>query len=185
MNTLLRPLRLYGLAFTLLAMSLPAIPQAAAQQTAGRYTVEIVVFRADGDSSGEDGAAATPLKSTVGDIMTTAVTTRRLAAAASKLRSAGGYRILAHTAWSQMPAAWNSRRGVPIEQLGVNAPSITGNVVLERGQFVHLGLDLKIEDGGRSFVLAELRQVKLDEALYFDHPQLGVIALVTRSAATP
>jgi hypothetical protein len=84
-----------------------------------------------------------------------------------------------------MPAAWNSRRGVPIEQLGVNAPGITGNVVLERGQFVHLGLDLKIEDGGRSFVLAELRQVKLDEALYFDHPQLGVIALVTRSAATP
>lgn len=181
MNTLLRPLRLCSLVLTLLAMSLPAIPQ----QAVGRYTVEIVVFRLDGDSSGEDGAAAAPLRSSVGDIMPTPVTSRRLAAAASKLRSAGGYRILVHTAWSQTPAAWNSRRGVSIEQLGINAPGLSGNVVLERGQFVHLGLDLKVEDGGRSFVLAELRQVKLDEALYFDHPQLGVIALVTRSAATP
>ncbi len=99
MNTLLRPLRLCGLALTLLAMSLPAIPQ----QAAGRYTVEILVFRIDGDSSGEDGAAAAPLRSSVGEIMPTPVAGRRLAGAASKLRSAGGYRILAHTAWSQTP----------------------------------------------------------------------------------
>lgn len=166
----------------LLAASLQAVPQ---QQAAGRYTIEIVVFRADGDASGEDGGAATPLRSTSGDIMPTAVAGRRLAGAVTRLRNAGGYRILAHTAWSQAPAAWNSRRGVSVEQLGLNTPGLSGNIVLERGQYLHLGVDLKVEDGGRSLVLADLRRVKLDEALYFDHPQLGVIALVSSGGPAP
>jgi hypothetical protein len=181
MNMTVRMLRQCGVALMLLTTGLQAIPQ----QTAGRYTVEIVVFRTDGDASGEDGAAAAPLRSTAGDIMPTPVPGRRLAGAVAKLRSAGGYRILAHTAWSQVPAAWNSRRGVSVEQLGINTSGISGNVVLERGQYLHLGVDLKVEDGGRSFVLADLRRVKLDEAQYFDHPQLGVIALVTSGGAAP
>src|SRR4051812_49333605 len=118
-----RSLRRFGLALMLLATSLQTIPQqAASPQAAGRYTVEIVVFRAEGDGNGEDGAAAAPLRSTTGDIMPTAVTSRHLAAAVAKLRGAGGYRILAHTAWSQTPAAWNSRRGVSLADLGVNTP---------------------------------------------------------------
>lgn len=180
MNIKFRLLRPGVAALMLLAVSLQAVPQ---QQTTGRYTIEIVVFRADGDASGEDGGAATPLRSTSGDIMPTAVAGRRLASAVTRLRNAAGYRILAHTAWSQAPATWNSRRGVSVEQLGLNTPGLSGNVVLERGQYLHLGVDLKVEDGGRSLVLADLRRVKLDEALYFDHPQLGVIALVSSGGA--
>ena len=104
---------------------------------------------------------------------------RRLAAAASKLRGAGGYRVLAHVAWTQPPAAWNSRRGVPVGELGINVPGLSGNVILERGQYLHLGFDLKLEEEGRSLQLADLRRVKVDEAQYFDHPQLGIVALVT------
>jgi len=176
-----RTLRRCGLALVLAATGLQAVPQ----QATGRYTVEIVVFRADANTSGEDGAAATPLRSTAGEIMPTAVPGQRLTAAAAKLRGAG-YRILAHTAWSQAPAAWNSRRGVSVEQLGIATPGLSGNVVLERGQYLHLGIDLKVEDGGRNYVLADLQQVrKLGEAQYFDHPQLGVIALVTSGGAAP
>jgi hypothetical protein len=181
MKMMFRSLCRGGVALMLLAASLQAVPQ----QATGRYTVEILVFRADAGTSGEDGAAAAPLRSTAGDIMPVAVPGRRLAGAAAKLRSAG-YRILAHTAWSQMPAAWNSRRGVSVEQLGVTMPGLSGNVVLERGQFLHLGLDLKVEEGGRSYVLADLQQVKkLGEAQYFDHPQLGAIALVTSGGPAP
>lgn len=176
MNISFRALRRYAVALALLTVGLQAVPQ----QASDRYTVEIVVFRADGDTTGEDGAAAAALRSTAGDIMPTAVSGRRLAGAVARLRGAGGYRVLAHTAWAQTPATWNSRRGVSVEQLGLNVPGLSGNVVLERGQYLHLGVDLKVEDGGRSFVLAELRRVKPDEAQYFDHPQLGVIALVTR-----
>ena len=168
-------LRAASLGLALLATSLPALPQQAT-----RYTVEIVVFRVDGDTSGEDPAAAPSLRSSAStDLATTAVTSRKLASAASRLRSGGGYRIIAHTAWSQTAAGWNSRRGVSLSQLGVNVPGLTGNVVLERGQFLHLGFDLKLEDAGKAVQLAEIRRVKPDEAQYFDNPQLGVIALVT------
>jgi hypothetical protein len=180
MNMLFNPLRRYVLGLALLAASVQAVPQ----QATPRYTVEIVVFSANA-TSGEDGTAATPLRSTAGDIMPTIVTSRKLASAAAKLRSAG-YRILAHTAWSQAPATWKSRRGISVEQLGIDTPGLTGNVVLERGQYLHLGLDLKVEEGGRGLVLADLQQVKkLGDALYFDHPQLGAIALVTAGTATP
>lgn len=170
-NLLLAPL----LGLTLLAVCTPAVPQ----QTT-RYTVEIIVFRVDGDTSGEDPSAAASLRSTSStDLATTPVTGRKLASAASRLRTGGGYRILAHTSWSQAPAGWNSRRGVSLAQLGLNVPGLSGNVVLERGQFLHLGFDLKLEEAGRVVQLAEIRRVKPEEAQYFDNPQLGVIALVT------
>jgi Peptidoglycan-binding protein, CsiV len=159
----------------LLAMCLPALPQQAT-----RYTLEIIVFRVDGDASGEDPSAAATLRSTVSaELAATPVADRRLASAASRLRAGGGYRILAHTAWSQPASGWNSRRGVSLSQLGVNVPGLTGNVVLERGQFLHLGFELKLEDAGKVAQLAEIRRVKPNEAQYYDNPQLGVIALVT------
>ena len=58
-------------------------------------------------------------------------------------RGPAGIAVLAHTAWTQPPAGWNSRRGVSLSQLGVNVPGLSGNVVLERGQFLHLGFDLQ------------------------------------------
>lgn len=156
----------------LLLASLPAIPQ----QTS-RYTVEIVVFRNDTPGA-EDVAAAASLHSSTADLEYATAGTRKLAGAAGRLRSAG-YRIIAHTAWSQGAAAWNSRRGVSAEQLGIDGAGVSGNVVVERGQYLHLGFDLTVEDGGRSYRIAEIRTVKLNEAQYFDHPQVGVIALLT------
>src|SRR5262245_11426568 len=109
------------LLLALLAASLPAIPQ----QAPKAYTVEFILFRSDGDHGNEDGSATASLHSTPGDSAVTLLSTRRLATAASKLRNAGGYRILAHVAWSQTPAAWNSRRGVPVSELGLNVPGLS------------------------------------------------------------
>jgi len=163
-------------ALALLAASLPAVPQ-----TAPRYTIEFVLFRNDADHSGEDGSATASLRSTETDlsVAATPAASRRLGTAASKLRSAGGYRVLAHASWTQAPAAWNSRRGVPVSALGLSVPGLSGNVIFERGQLLHLGFDLKYQEGERTLQFAEVRKVKLEEAQYFDHPQLGIIALVT------
>jgi len=170
--------RLCCLALTLLTVSLPAVPQTAASA----YTVEFVLFRTDA-GSGEESSTPPSLHSSAADVVITPVTTRRLAGAASKLRGAGGYKVIAHVAWSQVPTAWNSRRGVPFSELGLDVPGLTGSVILERGQrTLRLGFDLKYEEGGRSLQLAQFQPLKVDEAQYFDHPQLGVVALVTRTA---
>jgi hypothetical protein len=155
----------------LLLGATPALPQGATP----RYTVEIIVFRsgneaalAAGASSSGDGGA---------DVAATPVAPSRLGGAAAKLRSGGGYRVLAHAAWTQGPAAWNSRRGVSVERLGL--PGIEGKVILERGQYLHLGVDLTIDDGGKRYRINEVRRVKTDEVQYFDHPAVGVIAVVS------
>jgi hypothetical protein len=160
-----------GVVVMLLA-SAAAVPQ----QAGNRYTIEIVVFR----NSGQAGALSdnTPAQLTGDDVEQTAVATRKLTSAASRLRNASGYRVLAHTAWAQAPTAFNSRRGVSAVRLGLGA-GITGKVILERGQYLHMGIDLTIDDGGRRYHISEVRRIKPDEAQYFDHPAVGVLALVT------
>ena len=70
---------------------------------------------------------------------------------------------------------------MPVAALGLSVPGLSGNVIFERGQLLHLGFDLKYQEGDRTLQFAEIRKVKLEESQYFDHPQLGIIALVTAS----
>lgn len=163
---------------TALMAALLMATTAAQTQTPSRYVVEIVVFR----SSSQTGTA--PASDTVklageNDIETTSVASRRLGAAANRLRATAGYKILAHTAWSQGPAGWNSRRGVAAASVGLAKAGLSGKVILERGQYLHLGVDLTLEEGGKRFHLSELRRVKVNETQYFDHPAIGVLAVVT------
>jgi hypothetical protein len=142
-------------------------------QTSGRYTVEIIIF-STGDAAGDLGSniAAAP----AGSVAFTPAATRQLAGTVAKLRGTKGYRVLAHTAWSQSAAAWNSRRGVSAEQLGLDSAGISGVVIVERGQFMHLGIDLKIVDGAHTYRVNQVRRVKPGEPHYFDHPSIGIIA---------
>jgi hypothetical protein len=169
----------------LFALLLLATVPGQTQQGGGRYTVEIVVFRTGGidAAAGASDAGADATRAAGGDIAATAISGRRLGGAASKLRAAQGYRVLAHTAWSQAPAAWNSRRGVGTSTLGLGAAGLQGKIILERGQFLHLGFDLTVDDAGQRYRVVEVRRVKPDEAQYFDHPAVGILALV--SAAQP
>jgi hypothetical protein len=168
-----RPLTLALLA--LLVSSLPV----ASQQTPSRYDVEIVVFRLSGTGTIEDlGGASTPVTAS-GGMQVTPTTQRRLGGEVSRLRAAGGFQVIAHTAWTQAPAAWNSRRGVSTDQLGIEVAGITGTVFIERGQYLHLGFDLRVDQGGRVYAVSDLRRVKTGEAQYFDHPVIGILALIS------
>jgi hypothetical protein len=174
MNSPPSPLRRLAIAALIPALcfaAMPAVPQTAAP----RYTVEIIVFR----NAGNGGAlAAGSAVSTAGDVVATPVESRKLGGAASRLRSAGGYRVLGHAAWSQGAAGFNSRRGVSAAQLGLGA-GVEGKVILERGQYLHFGVDLTIDDGGQRYRINEVRRVKPDDIQYFDHPAVGVIAVVS------
>ncbi|MGB5622673.1 MAG: hypothetical protein WBN65_09290, partial [Gammaproteobacteria bacterium] len=55
----------------------------------------------------------------------------------------------------------------------------TGTVTFFRGRYLHLDLNLNLGDGaGRE--LRERRRVRIGERHYFDAPNIGVIATVTR-----
>lgn len=154
----------------LLLAASPALPQA----QPARYEVEVLVFR-----NGELGTHLHPPSEPNASMTATTTAPKRLNDAAARLKSAGGYRVLAHGAWTQAPAAWNSRRGVAAGQVGLAAEGLAGTVILERGQYLHLGFDLRYREGDREVVLDEIRRVKVNERNYFDHAGIGVIAIVT------
>jgi hypothetical protein len=166
-----------------LALLLIAGSAAIPQQAAARYTVEIVVFR---NASETGGLAGAPLPASADDgVEITPATARKLTEAARRLRGAGGFRILAQTAWTQAPVGCSNAtcrsvlRGPSATQLALDRAGISGKVVLQRGDSLHLGVDLTIDDGGRRYRITEVRPVKVDQPQYFDHPALGVLAVVT------
>jgi hypothetical protein len=166
------------LSLAVLALVLASLP-VASQQTPSRYDVEIVIFRIAGNAGPEDLNVANLPSNAAGGMQLTPTTQRRLTEEAARLRAAGGYQIIAHTAWTQAPAAWNSRRGVSTAQLGIESAGITGTVFIERGQYLHLGFDLRVDQGGHVYTISEVRRVRAGEAQYFDHPSVGILAIIS------
>jgi hypothetical protein len=194
------PLRTLALAFAAaLAASLPA----ASEESAGPvYNVEIIVFRTTAPGgvaenwSEEAGAHIVIGDESASGSMQVGRFVGLLPPAAwqlneleSRLRASGAYVPVAHAAWSQTASAWGTRAGFPVARLGIDVPGLTGNVYLEHGQFLHLGVSLSWAmanppDGlgaapGTAFALNESRRVRFYERNYYDHPAFGVIALVT------
>lgn len=176
----------------------PATPAAApaTSPAANTYSVEIVVFRNPGAQGGEDLGEATG--SIVGQdsdsdsgaarsarlLQVLPATRYKLNDVVAKLNSSGSHRTLAHAAWLQTASAWNSHSGITAEQLGLGSTGVSGLIYLERGQYLHLGLDLGFAPAGGRYSLAETRRVRLNERHYFDHPAFGVIAIVTPATTT-
>lgn len=174
-----------GTARQLLAGILLALCAATAmpQQSPAQYTVEIIVFRTGSDAGALPDNTAAAVVSDDG-VEATLVPTGKLGTAANRLRArTSGFRVLAHAAWTQAPTPYNSGRGVSAAQLGL-AGSITGKVLLQRNEKLHLGMELTIEDGGRRFRIDELRKdIRRDQVHYFDSAAVGVLAIVTAAPA--
>ena len=169
----------------------PAASAPAAAGTGGAYQVELVIFRAVEAPTGEDLGAAAEGRGFNRQIDTGATppvvyrpleaSQMQLGGLAARLRSSGGWRVLAHAGWVQSATDWPRHAGLTLEQLGINVPGLTGSVYVERGQFLHLGFNLRLgEDPAWS--LSELRKVRFNEKNYFDHPGFGVIAIVSPAA---
>lgn len=107
---------------------------------------------------------------------------RQLDAVARRLNS-GGYRLLWHQAWVQ-PAL--GREGLELETLaalgqGVAAPELSGTIRLRAGRFLHLGMAIELEsEHGLEATLQQERRVRLGDEHYFDHPHIGIIAVINR-----
>jgi hypothetical protein len=186
-----------------------AAPPAAGSTTAAAsansgpaYDIEIVIFRAKvGLGQPENWADETTAAATVaggeaasgsgvGKLLTVLPSSAyRLTAIDSRLRSSGTYVPVAHAAWVQTASAWGTHAGFPLDSLGINVPGLTGDIFLERGEFLHLGMTLNytMQDPpaglnappGTTFVMNETRRVRFYQRNYYDHPAFGVIALIT------
>jgi hypothetical protein len=186
-----------------LAAALGAVLPAAAEENPNTvYNIEIIVFRSVApEGVAENWSDEAGVRSIAGDesasgssqvgrfVALLPPSAYQLGGLEERLRSSGGYEPVAHVAWSQTASAWGTRAGFPLSRLGVDVPGLTGNVFLERGQFLHLGLSLNwtmaappagLGAGpGTTFTMNETRRVRFYERNYYDHPAFGVLALVT------
>lgn len=163
----------------------PSVRPPAQPAASGTYSVEVIVFR---NSGGGDGGTAAPPRGGSDTSGGTQVaryigplpgSRMQLAGAREKL-ARGGYRVLVHTGWVQTAGSWGSRSGLPLERLGIRVPGLAGSFMLERGSLLHLGMNLRYSgDGGSTSQINEIRRIRFNERNYYDHPSLGVIAVVT------
>jgi hypothetical protein len=184
-----RPASLLALALALAIALLAPAPAPAAAPSTGAYQVEVIIFKASETPAGEaldvpaegrgfdgriDQGATPPMVLRMLD-----ASQLQLGTLASKMRANGGYRVLAHAGWVQTATDWPRHGGIPLDQLGITAPDLSGSLFLERGpSFLHFGVDLKLGTSP-AWSLSELRKVKYNERNYFDHPGFGVIAIVS------
>jgi hypothetical protein len=176
----------------LMALMSP-LPAPAQQSGVTQYAVEIVVFRASSVAANEDWSAA-PQGRGFGNESTRGGTPQvlrvlpssdyKLAAVEATLRSSGAWRPIAHAAWVQTAANWGTHIGIPLADLGINSPGLSGTVYLERATYLHLGVTLSLSAAAGTYAINEMRSVKYNERQYFDHPAFGVIAVVSPMSAT-
>ena len=191
--------RLSMLALSALLVLVAAAPMPATAAGNSGYVVEILVFRAITPPAGED-LSATPEgrgfngpssavsgaggdNSVPGVLRMLDASQMQLGSMASKLRASHEWTVIAHAAWVQTATEWPRHDGLSLQQLGINANGLTGNIYVEHGQYLHLGLDLRLGDSP-GWALRELRKIRFNEKNYFDHPGFGVIAIVSPARGT-
>jgi hypothetical protein len=182
------------------SMGVPALSQDAANPA---YNIEMIVFRSTSGQGGaenwavqggaEESAADAESgsgSSQVGHFVAALATSQfQLTDLENRLKASGAYVPVAHVAWSQTASAWGTRAGFAVQRLGIDVPGLTGNVFLERGQYLHLGMALSYAlptpraglgaAEGTAFTLNQSRRIRFYQRNYYDHPAFGIIALVT------
>jgi hypothetical protein len=104
-----------------------------------------------------------------------------LEAVARRLNT-GGYRLLWHQAWIQPPLAREGPHLVLLAALGQGpaTPGLEGTMSLVAGRFLHLGVDLTLSSAsGLEAELRQRRRLRPRVQQYFDHPRIGIVAVVT------
>jgi len=124
--------------------------------------------------------------------------TRILSRDAATLRRLSAYDLLAHLAWTQPATMADEPVSIPLVELGLNPDEAHGSVTFYKKRYLHLGIDLKLgaaplaPDFGSGLTrigaasapappaISDSRRIRLDQAIYFDQPEIGVVAIVNR-----
>jgi len=172
---------LFVIAF--LALSAPL----AAQQTRW-YKIEMILFVELGDAASsarywpEDPGQpamqdAIPL--TVGSARVQALppSAYRLSGIWSALKRSRNYRPIRHLAWQQ-PGL--SSRSAPLVAIGDELDAeIRGTIKVYRSRFLHLELDLVLQEADQRFRFKASRRMRSNELHYLDSPKLSAVVIIT------
>lgn len=126
------------------------------------------------------------------------VSNQKLSNIENVLKSSAVYRVLHHVAWKQPKLLQSNAKKIRIKNF---IGQVDGTVTVISGHLLHLDIDIayfidpqsqnienflrsdgtdNITQNGHYAQMQEIRQIKLNELHYFDHPLFGVIIQVTR-----
>jgi hypothetical protein len=119
---------------------------------------------------------------------------RLLAGTARSIRQLQAYELISYLSWGQAAPDVTVAAPLTLSELGVDPAILTGEVELHQRRYLHLEVDISLPGAGaagQSVVLdpqnsppppaiRESRRVRLKELHYFDQPQFGIIAVVSR-----
>jgi len=153
------------------------------------YDVEVIVF--SNQNSGDDGERW-PMSvrddigargfAAQGQISERPASSYQLGGIAHELTQSRGYTVLLHTAWRQPAYDSGNAIGYAVDLSVQNGTrQLAGRINLVRERYLHLDVDLLLTSTGSPvYELSERRRIKKSRTVhYFDHPRLGMIAIVT------
>lgn len=122
-----------------------------------------------------------------------------LAGVSQRLKNSSNYRVHFHKAWQQPMLSKRSAKGVQISSAN---NLVEGQLKLYRVSYLHADIDLWFKENGaqtnnwssaspegvdmggpKNPHLTQIRRVKSNELIYFDHPRLAAILQITPVAA--
>jgi len=178
--TLILSLFVAGL-LTALASSSPAIAQ---EEEESRYLVELVIFR-HLDSSKTTPETQRPgaqvMRAPSDGIAYRAATGggRKLGGTARQIRNLSAYQLISHLAWVQTADDVEEAQHADLNRIGLDPAIVYGSAKLFSRRYLHLDLQLRLQ--ATEAVIKSSRRIRLNQYHYFDHPDFGVITLVTRA----
>lgn len=122
---------------------------------------------------------------------------RLLAGTARSIRQLQAYELITYLSWGQAAPDVAVAAPISLADLGVDPATLSGEIELHQRRYLHLEVDVSLPATGTAPVspaatgelraiapaIRESRRVRLEELHYFDQPQFGIIAVVSRFPA--
>lgn len=165
------------------------------------YQVEIILFRFINPASTSTEALSSPDSATSNDVPagtksslneTTGRQLRRLPVnpesqrlgdISRQLSASGTYKVLAYRSWLQLLNSQKNAEVLQLTDLDIESTAASGQLQVYQEQSVYLAPDIELGSSlsGKKPAIKGARQIPLGKPVYFDHPQFGLIAMITRS----
>jgi hypothetical protein len=150
-----------------------------------QYRVELVIFRHldKSDTTQEKPREATVLPIAniegVGDAPSP-TDTMQLNNIAQRINDLQAYELVRQLAWIQTAENIEAAEPVNLALMDLDPDVVSGTVkFFTRQPFLHLDIDLLLHNSGAD--ISGSKRIRLNESHYFDHPDFGVIAKVSRA----
>jgi hypothetical protein len=118
-----------------------------------------------------------------------------LAGMVSKIERIPAYELLSYLNWAQVAPDVTVAQAMALEDIGADKALLTGSIELHERRYLHLSLEVLLTDPDTAPdssllgpfsgpvtlpALKDSRRIRLEKVQYFDQPQFGVIAVVSR-----